>query len=141
MPKTFARILRAGTAYFAMVFGAGFFLGAIRVPFLAPRLGERTAELIEMPFMFLVIVMSARFITRRFNLPPGPVQRLGVGFLALMLLLAAEILLAVALQDRTIIEYLASRDPVSGSVYLAMLGIFALLPFAIAMTTSLNRRR
>jgi hypothetical protein len=36
-------ILKAGTLYFALVFGAGFLLGAIRVPLLVPRFGERTA--------------------------------------------------------------------------------------------------
>jgi predicted MFS family arabinose efflux permease len=56
--------------YFMLVFGAGFVSGSIRVPFLVPRLGERAAELIEMPFMLVVIVLSAQFITRRFSLPP-----------------------------------------------------------------------
>jgi hypothetical protein len=41
-----ARVARAGGTYFAMVFGAGFVLGLIRVPFLAPRLGVRIAELL-----------------------------------------------------------------------------------------------
>ena len=54
------RTIKAGMTYFALVFGAGFLLGSIRVPFLVPRLGERAAELIEMPFMFVAIVVSAR---------------------------------------------------------------------------------
>ena len=61
------RTIKAGMTYFALVFGAGFVLGSIRVPFLVPRLGERAAELIEMPFMFVVILVSARFITNRFT--------------------------------------------------------------------------
>lgn len=118
--------------YFALVFGAGFVLGSIRVPFLVPRLGERLAELIEMPFMFAVIVMSARFVTKRFALPAASMPRLGVGFVALGLLVAAEILLVVALQDRTLGEYVASRDPLSGTVYLAMLAVFAVMPLILA---------
>ncbi|MCK7494493.1 MAG: hypothetical protein MZW92_27450 [Comamonadaceae bacterium] len=43
-------------------------------------------------------------------------------------MVAAEVLLAVVLQDRTLGEYVASRDPVSGSVYLAMLALFAVMP-------------
>jgi hypothetical protein len=125
------RTIKAGMTYFALVFGAGFVLGAIRVPFLVPRLGERVAELIEMPFMFVVILVSARFITNRFTLPVNLLPRLGAGFLALGLLLTAEVLLAVALQNRTIGEYVASRDPVSGSVYLAMLVLFAVMPLAL----------
>ena len=56
--------------------------------------------------------------------------------LALGLLVAAEILLAVALQDRTLGEYVASRDPVSGMVYLAMLALFAAMPLVLARLSS-----
>lgn len=130
------RTIKAGITYFALVLGAGFALGMIRVPFLVPRLGERVAELIEMPFMFVAIVVSARFIIRRFSLPANVLARLGAGFLALGLLVAAEVLLAVALQDRTLGEYVASRDPVSGIVYLAMLALFAVMPLVLARVTS-----
>ncbi len=125
------RTIKAGTAYFFLAFGAGFFMGTIRVPFLVPRLGERVAELIEMPFMFIVIVLAARFITKRFALPATVIVRLTTGFLALGLLITAELLLAVALQDRSLGEYVSSRDPVSGSVYLAMLALFAAMPLVI----------
>jgi len=46
------QILRTAARYFAIVFGVGFVLGAVRVPLLVPRLGERVAELAEMPLMF-----------------------------------------------------------------------------------------
>jgi hypothetical protein len=81
--------------------------------------------------MFVVILLAARYITRRFALPANVLARLGAGFLALALLLAAEVLLAVAPQDRTLGEYVASRDPVSGIVYLAMLVLFALMPLVL----------
>ncbi|MDX1253636.1 MAG: hypothetical protein IDH49_15565 [Gammaproteobacteria bacterium] len=125
------RTIKAGMAYFFLVFGAGFVMGTIRVFFLAPRLGERVAKLIEMPFMLIVIVLAARFITKRFALPATVLVRLTTGFLALGLLIAAELLLAVALQDRSLGEYVSSRDPVSGSVYLAMLALFAAMPLVI----------
>jgi hypothetical protein len=130
------RTIKAGLAYFALVFGAGFVLGSIRVPFLVPRLGERVAELAEMPFMFVAILVSARYVTRRFSLPDSVVARLGAGLLALGLLVAAEVLLAVALQDRALAEYVASRDPVSGIVYLAMLALFAVMPLVLARSAS-----
>ena len=128
------RIATAGVAYFALVFGAGFVLGSIRVLFIVPRLGERMAELIEMPFMFVVVLLSARFIVRHFALPTAAAVRLSVGIFALGLLLAAEFLLAVALQNRSIGEYIASRDRVSGSVYLAMLALFFAMPLILART-------
>ncbi len=125
------RTLKAGMAYFSLAFGAGFVLGAIRVTFLVPRLGERIAELIEMPFMLVVIFLAARFITQRFTLPATAPVRLGAGLIALALLIAAELLLAVALQDQSLGDYVSSRDPVSGTVYLAMLVLFAAMPLLI----------
>ncbi|MDZ7618419.1 MAG: hypothetical protein U1E05_15550 [Patescibacteria group bacterium] len=119
-------------AYFSLAFGAGFIMGAIRVPFLVPRLGERSAELIEMPFMLVVIVLAARFITQRFALPAITLVRLSTGLVALALLIAAELMLAVALQDQSLGDYVSSRDPVSGSVYLAMLVLFAAMPLLIS---------
>lgn len=53
-------VLKAGALYFAIVFGAGFVLGPIRVLWLVPRVGTRVAELMEMPVMLLVSVLSAR---------------------------------------------------------------------------------
>jgi hypothetical protein len=126
------RIAIASVPYFTLVFGAGFILGSIRVPFLVPRLGERIAELIEMPFMFVVVLFSARFIIRRFALSTVTSVRLGVGLVALGLLLTAELLLAVALQSQSLGQYIASRDRVSSSVYLAMLVLFSVMPLILA---------
>ncbi|MDL2355126.1 MAG: hypothetical protein QFF03_07710 [Pseudomonadota bacterium] len=126
------QMLKAGAAYFGLVFGSGFLLGCIRVPLLVPRLGERLAELLEMPIQFIVIVFAARYVVRRFRLPADTMTRVGVGLVALGLAIAAELLLAVAMSDRSLGQYIASRDPVSGSVYLLMLLVFALLPLALA---------
>jgi hypothetical protein len=43
------QILKAGVLYFAVIFGAGFVLGLIRILWLVPRLGTRVAELLEAP--------------------------------------------------------------------------------------------
>lgn len=118
--------LKAGLAYFALVFGTGFLLGMVRVPFLVPRLGARTAELLEMPVMFVAILFSARYVVRRFALPPS--ARLPTGLIALAVTLSAELTLATVIQNQSLAAYLASRDPVSGSVYLVVLGLFALMP-------------
>jgi hypothetical protein len=126
-----ARIVRAGVAYFGLVFGAGFVLGSMRVPFLVPRLGERIAELIETPFMFAVVMLAARYITRRYALPPQPFIRLGVGAISLSLLVVAELVFVAALQRRSVGEYIANKDPVAGVVFLAMLVLFALMPLIL----------
>ncbi|MBS0509809.1 MAG: hypothetical protein JSR42_01310 [Proteobacteria bacterium] len=120
--------IKAGLVYFALVFGAGFMLGAIRITFIVPRVGERIAELGEMPIMFVVTLVAARFVIRHFAVPPSMPARLGTGLLALVLLLAAELVLAAVLQERSLADYVSSRDPVSGGAYLAMLLLFALMP-------------
>ena len=122
------RSFKPAVMYFALVVGTGFVLGTVRVPFLVPRLGERYAELLETHFMFVAIVLAARHVVRRFAVPARLPVRLKVGFAALAMSVAAEVLLATMLQDRSLGEFIASRDPGSGSVYLAMLLLFALMP-------------
>lgn len=77
---------------------------------------------------------------KRFAVPLSIPARLGSGLLALGLLLAAELLLTVVLQERSLADYLAGRDPVSGSVYLAMLALFALMPALVARTAGAGNR-
>ncbi len=125
------QILKAGVLYFALVFGAGFVLGPIRILWLVPRFGMRMAELMEMPIMFVVIIVAARWIVRRLAVPSAPLSRLGMGCLALALVLIAEFTLALWLRGLTIAEYVASRDPVSGTVYYVMLGMFAIMPLLV----------
>ncbi len=125
LPKT----LLAALAYFALVFGAGFLLGAIRVPFIVPRIGERYAELAEMPLMFVAIYFASRHVLRRYCQTTGSAGAIVVGVIALSFLVAAELLLAVMLAGRSVGEYVLSRDPVSGSVYLLMLVVFAAMPW------------
>lgn len=119
------QILKAGILYFALV------LGPFRILWLVPRFGIRLAELMETPIMLVVVILAARWVVRRFTLPPT-FSRLGVGFIALGLLLAAEFTLVLRLRGLTIAEYLASRDPVSGTAYYAMLGVFAVMPLLVA---------
>jgi hypothetical protein len=54
-----------------------------------------------------------------------------VGLIALSLLLIAESAVVLGLQGLTMEAYLASRDPVAGTVYLVMLGVFALMPLSV----------
>lgn len=124
--------LRPALVYFALVFGAGFALGLIRVPLLVPRLGERYAELLEMPFMLGAIVLAARFVVRRHSVVRTASASLAVGAAALALLVLAEWLAGVWLQGRSFSDYLSDRDPVSGAVYAVMLLVFALMPFMAA---------
>jgi len=126
------KTLKAGILYFALVFGAGFMLGPIRVFWIVPRVGARMAELMESPVMFAVIIVAARWIVRRLAVPSTLSSRLGMGFIALGLLLVAEIMLAHRLWGLSLSELIASRDPVSGTVYYVLLGVFAVMPLLLA---------
>ena len=131
-----SKTILAGIVYFAIVLGTGFLLGVVRVPFLVPRIGERWAELAEMPIMATVIYLAAGFILRRFPEIGSSRRSLIAGFLALALSVAAELVLATVLPDRTLGEFIASRDKVSGAVYIALLLVFAVMP-----RLRLSRRR
>jgi hypothetical protein len=122
------RILRPAFLYFAVVFGAGFILGPIRILLVVPRIGVRSAELMEAPIMLAVTIVASRWIVRRFPELSSVASRLAMGSFALLLMLGAEFLLAWILQGASIREYVAAKDPVSGSVYYALLIVFALLP-------------
>jgi len=123
-----SKTIRAALVYFAIVLGTGFVLGVFRVPILVPRMGERWAELAEMPIMAVVIFLAAGYILRHFPEIALPGRSLAAGFLALAFSVAAELGLAVVLQDQTLTEFISSRDKISGSAYIALLLVFAVMP-------------
>jgi len=125
-------ILKSGALYFALVFAAGLVLGTIRILLVVPRYGARTAELMEAPIMLAVTFLAASWVTRRLAISAAPLVRLGVGTVGLALLLLTEFTVVLWLRKLTMAEYFASRDPVAGTVYLLMLGIFAVMPVFVA---------
>jgi hypothetical protein len=124
--------LKASMLYFALVFGAGFVLGSIRILWVVPRFGVRMAELMETPIMFVVTIFAARWIVRWLAVPPTRSSRLGMGCIAVSFLLIAEFTLVLWVRGLSIGEYLSTRDPVSGTVYYVMLGVFAIMPLLVA---------
>jgi hypothetical protein len=130
--KAFVQVLKAGLLYFGLVFGAGFLIGTIRILLVVPRFGTRIAELIETPIMFVVAIVAAKWIVRRLNVPYTLSMRLGMGCIALGFMLLAEFTLVLWLRGLSISKYLASRDPVSGTVYYIMLGAFAIMPLLVS---------
>jgi hypothetical protein len=107
-------------------------LGPIRILWVVPHFGTRMAELMEMPIMFVVIIVAARWIVRRLAVPSKLFSRLRMGCMALSLLLVAEFTLVLWLRGLSISDYLAGRDPVSGTVYYVLLGVFAIMPLFVA---------
>jgi hypothetical protein len=126
------KIVKAGCLYFALVFAGGFVLAPVRLLWVVPHLGTRTAELLEMPIMLLVTILGAKWVIRRLAVPSTPASRLGMGTTALALLLTAEFGLVLRLRRLSLSEYFAGRDPVSGTVYGAMLVLVAIVPRLVA---------
>jgi len=124
-------IVKAGVTYFGLVFGVGFLLGTLRVLFLAPRLGERLAELMETPLMLVVIIFAATWIVRRFKISGAVATRIAIGLIALILLVGCEFTIVLWLRGLTLTEYFRERDPVTGTVYYLMLIVFAAMPLLV----------
>jgi hypothetical protein len=128
---TLMRILKAGALYFAIVFGVGFVMGTIRVFWMVPMFGSRVDELVEIPVLLAVVIITARLIVEKLRVPANTAARAGMGLVALGLLLAAEWMLATGMRGLTIGEYITTRDPVAGGVYLAMLVVVAAMPLVV----------
>ena len=124
------RIAAVAVAYFLIVFAVGFVLGTVRVLWLVAVLGERWAELAELPVMVTASYFAARFVVARARLELRAAA--AAGALALVLLLDAELIVVLALRGLTISEYLAGRDPVAGAAYAFALLVFAALPAWVA---------
>jgi hypothetical protein len=89
----------------------------------------------EAPVMLVVILAASKWLVRRMHVAAAFSTRFGMGLIALALLVTAEFSLVLRLRGLTVREYLASRDPVSGTVYYVMLAIMVLAPVFVGKET------
>ncbi len=82
--------------------------------------------------MLVIIILAARWVVRRFALSPKASSLLSMGGIALGLMVVAEFTFVAWLRGLSARDYLAGRDPVAGTVYYAMLGLFAIMPLLVA---------
>ena len=109
--------------------------GAVAANTLNVSSSERSTASVSLggsSIALVAIVLAARWIARRVAGPPTPLRLLGVGFVALGLLLVVEFTVVLWLRGLTIGEYFERRDPVAGTVYIMMLGVFAVMPLLVA---------
>jgi len=123
--------LRAGAAYFAIVFLVGFALGALRTLVVAPRLGETLAVLLEAPVMLTVSWIVATWCVGRFEAPAAPIPRLAMGGAAFALLTMAELGVSLIFFHRSVAQHLAGYRSTAGAVGLGAQVAFAGIPFAL----------
>ena len=125
------RLLKPALFYFALVFSTGFVLGTIRVLLVAPRIGDQTAQLCEMPQMLVAIVIAARRVNGQLPHGFGPSSRIVIGFIAFGMMLTAEIAVGMTLRGQSPIGSLLFRDPIVGAAYYMALGAFGLMPWLL----------
>jgi hypothetical protein len=126
--------IKGALLYFAAVFGSGFILGTVRILLLVPRIGVRSAELLEIPLMIIISVFAARWAVRRAGIQNSRRDRLLMGSLALIFMMAAELAMTVLLRNESIVDAIANRDPVSGTAYLFAIALFGLMPWIVGDT-------
>lgn len=122
--------IKAGVAYFAVVFALGFALGVVRTLVLAELLGETASVLLELPFMLAASWLACGWALDRFAVPRPWRHRLAMGGVAFALLMSAELGVAMLALDRSPAEHARSyRSWPAGLGLSAQLG-FAAFPLA-----------
>jgi hypothetical protein len=120
-----ATALRAGIAYFLIVFAIGFVLGTVRVLVVAPQFGATHAVLIELPIMLTASWIACAWLVRRFKVAGEFGARLVMGAFALALLMAGELAVSLFAFGRTVEEHFTVYGTLD-----AQLGLAAQLLFA-----------
>jgi hypothetical protein len=85
------RTFKAGAIYFLLVFALGWVSGPIRELWAVPRFGRLTALLFEAVIMLIAMIISARWVMRRFEVHQTLGSTIPMDLLALAILVAAEI--------------------------------------------------
>jgi len=120
--------VKAGSAYFGIVFGAGFVLGVLRYLVVAPAVGERTAVLIEMPVILAVSWVVSRWLVGWFGVRGALGPRLVMGAVAFGVLMGAEAGLAVFGFGRTLAQHIAGYRETTPLIGLLGQMVFGLIP-------------
>ncbi len=126
------RTIKAALAYWGAVFALAFVIGALRVTWLAPRIGETAAVLIEVPVILAASWLAAGWAVRRFAIASAG-QAAAMGALAFLLLMASEALLAVVIGDG-VGAWLAGMASTAGAIGLAGQLGFAVMPMMVRRT-------
>ena len=92
-------------------------LGLIRMFLVVPHIGMHMAELLETPIIIVVMVLAAWLVVKHLAVSKAAADRLSMGYIALVLMLACEFILGLWLRGLSIERYLATRDPVTSTVY------------------------
>jgi hypothetical protein len=129
------RTFKAGAIYFLLVFALGWVLGPIRELWAVPRFGRVTALLIEAVIMLIAMIISARWVMRRFEVHPTLGSTIPVGLVALGIFVPAEIAGVLWVRGSSLQEYLASFATAPGVISAVMFLLFAAMPSLVTLLT------
>lgn len=130
-PHGLMQVLKAGTLYFLITIGAGFVLEVIRLQVIALHINEWIAEILEIPNVLLATMIGARWVVGQFILPPLPGIRLGVGLVALSLMIVMEWIFLQVLQSLAVAGYITSQDAAVSTLPIGALGVLTAMPFLV----------
>lgn len=122
------RLAAASVLYFAIVFGAGFALGPIRVILLEPRLGRIIAVLCEAPVLLAIMVMAARWVPAKTGVSSDFRSLALIGVAALILQQLADFAVGGWLRGLSVSEQVWNFVTPAGVIYAILLLLFAAMP-------------
>jgi hypothetical protein len=132
------RSLKAGVTYFLLLFATGWVLGPIRELWAVPRFGRIMALLFEAVIMLIAMMVSSRWVMRRFNVPLTLGSTVPMGPVALGILVPVENVSVLWVRGLSFHEYLASFVTAPGIISLAMFLLFAVMPALVAVFTRIG---
>lgn len=121
-------ILKAGAAYFVIIFALGFVLGTIRVLLTAPRMGDLNATLLELPVLLIASWIVAGWLIKHFKIAPEAKYLIAMGVIAFAILMIAEPMLGLSFGKSLKTQWIDISKP-AGLAGLSGQILFALIPW------------
>lgn len=121
-------VTKAGVVYFAIVIAAGFVLGAIRTIGVAPIIGDTAAVLLELPLILAISFMAAGWSMQRYSSEWKVADGAAMGLVAFLLLMLAEVVLAIAVFGLTPSAHFEHWLTPAGAIGLAGQALFGAFP-------------
>jgi hypothetical protein len=129
------RILTSAVLYFAVVYPVPFLIGPIRAAWLEPRLGHAISLLCEALVLLIAMALAAKWIPKKLALDTNQRSLLTMGVGALALRQVVDFIVGISLRGNTPGEQLAYLASPAGSVYLAAIAVFAIMPVVVNFRT------
>jgi hypothetical protein len=120
--------LQAGALYFVICFTVGFIVDPLRELWLDPLLGQPRALAIELILLLLVSAAAARTAIRQVGTPMGSADRIGVGLIALLLLVLVEDGLARLFTDTSFLGIWAQLSDEAQVMSALLMLLYAAMP-------------